>query len=314
MPLDPIMQAFLDQMAEQGGPKMRDLPAPDARMLFAGLMELAGPKDVPIGKVANLTCPGPGGDIPLRSYTPIAPTAEALPTLVYFHGGGWVIGNLDTHDGLCRMIANEAGVRVIAVDYRLSPEHKFPAPIEDAYAALQFIEAKAADLGVDANRLAVGGDSAGGAITAVVTQMARDTNGPHLAFQLLCFPVTQIGRETASLKNCAEGYFLERADLDWFYGCYLPKGADTKDAKISPLNANSLEGLPPAYMMVAEFDPLHDEGLLYAEKLRQAGVPCEVVEHKGLVHDFIYLQGVLPQAGVALKHAANALKAALQAG
>ena len=314
MPLDPIMQAFLDQMAEQPSPKMRDLSAPEARMLFAGLMELAGPKDVPIGKVANLTCPGPAGDVPLRSYTPVAPKAEALPTLVFFHGGGFVIGSLDTHDGLCRMIANEAGVRVIAVDYRLAPEHKFPAAIEDAYAALQFIEANAASLGVDANRLAVGGDSAGGNLAAVLTQMARDSGGPHLAFQLLCFPVTQIGQETASLKKHAEGYFLERADLDWFFSAYLPAGADVKDAKISPLGASSFDGLPPAYMMVAEYDPLHDEGLLYAEKLKKAGVPCEVVDHNGLVHDFIYLQGVLPQAGPALKHASNALRTALMAG
>jgi acetyl esterase len=212
------------------------------------------------------------------------------------------------------MIANEAGVRVIAVDYRLAPEHKFPAAIEDAYAALKFIEANATELGVDANRLAVGGDSAGGAITAVMTQMARDNGGPHLAFQLLCFPVTQVGQETASLKSRAEGFFLERADLDWFFGCYLPKGADRKDTKISPLDATSFDGLPPAYVMVAEFDPLHDEGLLYAEKLKKAGVRCEVVDHKGLVHDFIYLQGVLPQAGLALKHASNALKTALKAG
>ncbi|HUO92693.1 MAG TPA: alpha/beta hydrolase [Rhizomicrobium sp.] len=313
MPLDPIMKAFLDQMALQPAPKMHELPAPAARQMFAALMELAGPKDVPIGKVANLTCRGPAGDIPLRVYTPVAASSDVLPALLYFHGGGFVIGDLNTHDGLCRMIANEAGVRVIAVDYRLAPEHKYPAAIEDAFAALKYVEANAPQLGVDANRLAVGGDSAGGAITAVLTQKAKEEGGPSLAFQLLFFPVTQIGEETASLRNHAEGMFLERAGLEWFYRAYLPDGADRSDPRISPLRASSLEDLPPAYLVVAEFDPLHDEGLAYGEKLKKAGVACEIADYQGLVHDFIYLQGVLPQAATALKAAAAALKKALKA-
>jgi acetyl esterase len=314
MALDPIMKAFLDQMAAQGGPKMHELPPADARALFAALMELAGPRDVPIGKVANLGCPGPGGDIPLRSYTPVAASADALPTLVYFHGGGFVIGNLDTHDGLCRMIANEAGIRVISVDYRLAPEHKYPAAVEDAVTALRYVEANASDLGVDANRIAVGGDSAGGALAAVVAQIAKHEGGPAIAFQLLLFPVTQIGTETASYKSFAEGYFLERSTLDWFFANYLPAGTDTNQPRISPLAAQSLTGLPPAYLMTAECDPLHDEGIRYAEKLKAAGVKVEIADHAGLVHDFIYLQAVLPQAPQALKEASAALKSALTAG
>lgn len=314
MALDPIMKAFLDQMAAQPGPKMYELAAPDARALFAALMEMAGPKDVPIGKVANTTCPGPGGDIPLRIYTPVAAPADPLPTLLFYHGGGFVIGNLDTHDGLCRLVANEAGVRVISVDYRLAPEHKFPAAVDDALAALHFVEANASDLGVDANRLAVGGDSAGGALAAIAAQHARENGGPQLAFQLLLFPVTQIGGETNSLQEFAEGYFLERAGLDWFFRCYLPDGADTHDRRISPLAAPSLAGLPPAYLMTAECDPLRDEGLDYAHRLRHEGVSVAIVDHAGLVHDFIYLQSVLPQANQALKHASQALKAALTAG
>ena len=145
MPLDPIMKAFLDQMAAQDGPQMYELPPVQAREMFAALMQLAGPKDVPIGKVANLTCPGPGGEIPLRVYTPVAAGSEPLPALVFFHGGGFVIGNIETHDGLCRMFANEAGICVISVDYRLAPEHKFPAAIEDAYAAVAWIEANASE-------------------------------------------------------------------------------------------------------------------------------------------------------------------------
>ena len=314
MPLDPIVKAFIDQMAAQPAPKMYELPAPAARMMFGAIMEMTGPKDVPIGKTQNLTCPGPGGDIPLRIYTPVAPAAEALPALLFFHGGGFVIGNIDTHDGLCRMIANEAGVRVIAVDYRLAPEHKYPAAIEDGYAALKFVEANAPQLGVDANRLAVGGDSAGGNITAVLTQMAKEKGGPSIAFQLLFFPVTQIGEETSSLKNYAEGFVLERAGLEWFYNCYVPAGTHKSDPALSPLHAASLDGLPPAYLTVAEFDPLHDEGLEYGKKLKAAGVACEIVDYPGLVHDFIYFQSVLPQAAVALKAAAQALKKALNAG
>src|ERR1700678_3464451 len=196
MPLDPIMKAFIDQMALQPAPKMYELPAAAARLMFAAIMEMTGPKDVPIGKVANLVCPGPGGDIPLRIYTPVAAAAETLPALLFFHGGGFVIGNIDTHDGLCRIIANEAGRRVIAVDYRLAPEHKYPAAIEDAYAALTYVEANATQLGVDANRLAVGGDSAGGGLAAAVSQMAKEKGGPKIAFQMLLFPVAQIGSQT----------------------------------------------------------------------------------------------------------------------
>jgi acetyl esterase len=314
MPLDPIMKSLLDQLAAQPGPKMHELPAPEARAAFVAMMEALGPRDVPIGKVANLSCPGPGSDIPLRSYTPVAPASESLPTLIFFHGGGFVIGDLDTHDGLCRMIANEAGIRVIAVDYRLAPEHKYPAAVEDAFAALAFVEAKASELGVDANRLAVGGDSAGGALTAIVTQMAKEKGGPRIALQLLLFPVTQIGGDTASLRQFAEGHLLERAGLEWFYDNYLPAGADKSDPGVSPLAAASLSGLPPAYLMTAECDLLHDEGIAYADKLKQAGVACEVVDHPGLVHDFIYLQAVLPQAAPALKDAARALKTALKAG
>jgi len=314
MALDPVMKAFLDQMAAQPRPKLSELPPPDERAVFRALMEMVGPKDVPIGKVANLACPGPAGEIALRSYTPIAPSGEALPTLVFYHGGGFVVGDLDTHDGLCRMIANEAGVRVVAVDYRLAPEHPFPSAVDDAYAALTFVEKNAAELGIDANRLAVGGDSAGGALSAAMTQMARDTGGPAIAFQLLLFPVTQVNANTPSVAKYAEGYMLEREVLDWWYKCYLGPSGDASDPRVSPLSAQSFDDLPPAYLLTAECDLLHDEGLQYAAKLRAAGVPVEVKDYPGLVHDFIYLQGVLPQAAQALKEAAHALKSTLNSG
>lgn len=314
MPLDPLLKAFLDQMASQPGPKMSEIAPAQARELFVGLMSMVGPKDVPIGKAVNQTIPAPQGEIPIRIYTPVAAAAEALPTLIFFHGGGWVIGSVETHDGLCRMIANESACRVISVEYRLSPESKFPGPVDDAFAAVTWIEANASALGVDANRLAVGGDSAGGALAAVVAQMAKEKGKPKIAFQMLFFPVTQIGEDTVSMREFAEGYFLETATLKWFYDNYLPAGADKNDPHISPLSAKDFHGLPPAYIMLAGFDPLHDEGLAYADKLRAAGVPVTVSDHADMVHDFIYMQMVLPQAPTALAAAAAALKSALKAG
>ena len=313
MSLDPVMKAFLDQMAMQPGPKMWEMGAPEARQAFAALMQLAGPQNIPVGSVTDIAAEGPAGEIFIRNYAPVGAATGPLPTLVFYHGGGFVIGDLDTHDGLCRLFANEAGVRVIAVDYRLAPEHKFPAAVDDAYAALQWIAAHATELGVDATRLAVGGDSAGGGLSAVVTQLARRNAGPKIVFQLLLFPVTHIGGDTRSMRECAQGMFLEKATLDWFFGHYLKNPADAQDVRASPLLASDFEGLPPAYLMTADCDPLHDEGLAYADKLRSAGVPVMVADHPGLVHDFIYLHAVLPQAGEAIRAASSALKAALAA-
>lgn len=314
MPFDPLVKAFLDQLSAVPGPKTWQMTPDQARETFAGMMQVAGPRDVPIGKVVNLAAESEDGPIPLRSYTPVAASAEPLPTLIYFHGGGFVFGNLDTHDGLCRLIANESGCRVIAVDYRLAPEHKYPAAVDDAVRATEWIAENASQLGVDANRLAVGGDSAGGALAAIVCQQARKKGGPEIDFQLLMFPVTQIGTETNSLREFAEGYFLETATLNWFYNHYLPSGADDSDPRISPLSAESAKGLPRAYVTVAGFDPLHDEGVAYAEKLLDAGVSVTIVDYTDMVHDFTYMQSVLPQAPEALAAAARALKDALSEG
>jgi acetyl esterase len=310
MPLDPLVKGFLDQMALVPGPKMFELSAPQGREMFAGMMQMIGPQGVPIGKVENLKATGPHGDIQLRVYTPVAAGADALPVLIYFHGGGFVIGDLDTHDGLCRQFANEGGFRVIAVDYRLAPENKFPAALDDAFAAVQWIEAHAAELGVDANRIAVGGDSAGGALAAEVTQLAKAKGGPKIAFQLLMFPVTQIGKETSSLREFAVGYFLDKATLDWFFNHYIPEGTDKTDTRVSPLNAD-LKGSPPAYVMLGGYDPLHDEGLAYAKKLQDVGVKVEIADYDGMVHCFIYMQAVLPQAVGAVTAAAKAVRAGL---
>ena len=313
MPLDPLLKTLLDQMAAQPTPPIHEMEPEMARAAMGAMMDLVGPKDVPIGRIENMRIPGEAGEIALRLYTPVAAGSQSLPALVFFHGGGFVIGDLDTHDGICRILANEACVKVIAVHYRLAPEHKFPAAVNDAIAAVNWVEANAAALGVDANRLAVGGDSAGGNLAAVVAQAAKKNSAPHLAYQLLMFPVTQIGEETASLRNCAEGYFLERAGLEWFYSHYLPADADRSDPRISPLKAEDVGGLPPAYVMLAGFDPLHDEGRAYAEKLTAAGVPVTLANYPDMVHDFIFMHAVLPQAQQALGDAAASLKEALAA-
>ena len=309
MPLDPIVKAFLDQMALVPGPKMFELPAAQGRELFVAMMQMIGPKDVPIGSVKDLRA----GNVPMRMYTPLRAGKAPLAALVYFHGGGFVIGDLETHDGLCRQFANDGGFAVIAVDYRLAPEHKFPAAVEDAVAAIDWIEAHAGELGIDPGRVAVGGDSAGGALAAIVAQQAKLRGHPKIALQMLLFPVTQIGGETRSLREFATGYFLDRQSLDWFFGHYLPGSPDFGDLRISPLHAADLKGLPPAYVMLGGFDPLHDEGLAYARKLEDAGVAVEIADYAGLVHCFIYMQAVLPQAREAVTQAAKAVAKGLGA-
>lgn len=310
MPLDPLVQALLDQMAANPVPLWQLTPE-EARAAMHEMIDAIGGKGAPIGKVANLTMPGPGGELELRIFTPVAAGSEALPGLIYFHGGGFVMGDLDTHDTVCRILANEAGVRVIAVHYRRPPEDKFPAAVDDAIAAVNWIEANASSLGVDANRLAVGGDSAGGALAAVVAQQAKLKGGPKLSYQMLLFPVTDSAADTASHREFAEGYFLERNAIVWFSDHYLPAEADRNDIRLSPLRAADVSGLPPAYVMLAGYDPLHDEGLAYAEKLRDAGVPVTVADYPDMIHDFVMMMGALPQARPALNAAATALKAVL---
>lgn len=308
MPLDPLTKAFLDQLDAMPTPKLWEMSPAGARLAFSMMMGLASQKDVPVGKVESRTMPGPGGAIALRLYTPVAAGGEALPAIAYFHGGGFTIGDLDSHDAVCRLLAAQSGARVVAVDYRLAPEHKFPAAVDDAFAAVKWIEANAADLGVDANRIAVAGDSAGATLSAVVCQMAKAQGGPSIASQLLMFPMTQFGGRFASLREFAVGYFLDKQAMEWFYQNYVPKGSDFADPRLSPLLAEDVGALPPAYVMLGGCDPLHDEGLAYAEKLRNAGVPVTIADYPGMIHCFIYLQAIVPQAHAALADAAKALR------
>jgi acetyl esterase len=311
MPLDPLVKAFLDQAAAMPRPKPWDIPVTLLRKNFAGMMTMFGPKDVPVGKIRNFTIPGPAGDIRARMYAPVAAGGDALPVLIYFHGGGFVVGDLDTHDGICRLFANEGGFRVIAVDYRMAPENKWPAPMDDAETALRWIAENAPSLGVDAGRIAVGGDSAGGLISACLAQAMREKGGVAIAYQLLMFPSTDLAGHFASMEKFAVGYFMDKQTIEWNTQQLLPKGADPKSPRISPLRAEDFSRLPPAYVMLGGYDPLHDEGLAYAEKLKQAGVKVTIADYGDMVHCFIYLQTVLPQAHDAIAVAAKAVKDAL---
>jgi acetyl esterase len=308
MALDPLAKAYIDQLA--GAPKVWTLSPQEARCNSAVLMEKVCLKDEPVGRVENLLVPGPGGDLALRLYTPVAAGGEPLPALVYFHGGGFVNGDLDSHDGVCRVLAAQSGCRVVAVDYRRAPEHKFPAAVNDAYAAVCWAEAHATERGIDANRVAVIGDSAGGTLSAVVCQMANARGVPKIGFQVLMFPMTDALAATPSRREFASGHLLEQRALDWYYGHFLPEGADQTDPLISPLRAQDLSGLPPAYVMVAGCDPLHDEGVAYAQKLRAAGVATTVVDYPGQLHSFVNLLAVFPKAREALTDAAKAVRVA----
>jgi acetyl esterase len=313
MPLDPLVKAFLDQAGRIPRPKMWEMPLAATRQSFAGMMGLVGPKDVPVGRIENFTIPGPAGDIRARAYSPVAAGGDAQPALIYFHGGGFVVGNLETHDGLCRLLASEGGFRVIAVDYRLAPENKWPAPLEDGFAATRWIFENAASLGVDAGRIAIGGDSAGGHLTAAITQMAKEKGGLALACQLLMFPGTEFATNTPSMNKYAVGYFMEKQAIEWCYAQVLSPDADRSSPKVSPLLAKDFSGLPPAYVMLGGYDPLHDEGLAYAQKLKDAGVKVAIADYSDMVHCFVYFQTVLPQAHDAMAAAAKAVAALLAA-
>ena len=231
----------------------------------------------------------------IRIYTPVAAAAEPLAGLIYFHGGGWVFGNLDTHDGICRTLANEAACRVIAVDYRLAPEHAFPAAVDDSYAATTWIAQNASRLGIDPNRIAIGGDSAGGNLAAVVCQRAKSA-GPRLALQVLFCPVMDMSVDTPSRRALSAGYFLDQSMIDWSLKMYCPGGIDLGDPEISPLRAADFAGLPPAHIHTAEFDPLRDEGKAYADELARAGVAVRYMCHEGMIHHFYGMGGFIPYA------------------
>jgi acetyl esterase len=307
MPLHPQTRALLDQFAAAGGFDATQLPVPAVREMYAQ-MSLGRP--VPeVASVTEHSVPGPVGAIPLRVYAPSA--GRALPGIVYFHGGGFVIGSLDSHDGTCRALANASGCSVVSVDYRLAPEHRFPAAPEDCYAALRFVAERGAELGIDPRRLALAGDSAGGNLAAVTALLARERRGPDLRFQLLIYPVADHRFDTASYRDNAEGYFLTAAMMRWFWGHYLERPEQGDDPLASPLRAKDLAGLPPAQVITAEYDPLRDEGEAYAARLREAGVATELLRYPGQIHGFFSLYDALDDGRAAVERAGAALRAAL---
>jgi len=265
---------------------------------------------IQMARVEAVAIPGPAGPIKARLYAPEAAGGPA-PLLVYFHGGGWVVGNLDTHDDPCRFLASQAGARILAVDYRLAPEHPFPAAAEDALAAFEWAMAKPELLGADPGRIGVGGDSAGANLAAATCLMARDAEAALPAMQLLIYPVTETAGTAFSRRTFGEGFLLTRGDMGWFEGHYLPLGVDREDPRVALLNAADLSGLPPAYIATAGFDPLRDEGEAFALRLREAGVQVALRRHPGLVHTFLNLTAICPTAREAVLEAAGALRMGL---
>jgi acetyl esterase len=307
LPVHPQVQLLLDGLAQAGGPSLDQLTPADARELYRGFIALDQPEEVT--RVDDRLIPGDGNDVPVRVYTPHDAIGGNAPLLLWLHGGGWVIGDLDTADATARALANRSGAVTVSVDYRLAPEHPAPAALEDCLAALTWCVENGELLGVDASRVAVGGDSAGGNLAASLCQRVRDEFGPDIDFQLLVYPVTDCTLTSGSMDENAEGYFLTRASMQWFVGHYIGD-ADPKDPSVSPLHADNLAGLPPALVITAEYDPLRDEGEAYARALRDAGVPAEVRRYDGQIHGFVGMAAILDDGKAALDVAGAALRAA----
>lgn len=308
MPLDPQARLILDQIAAQGGMELHQLSVSDARIAFEKLrLPIAAE---PVAHVENRTIPGPAGAVPVRVYR-AADAATPAPALVYFHGGGWVIGDLESHDNFCRALANRTRAVVVSVDYRLAPEHRYPAAAEDCYAAMCFVAERGGEIGADGARIAVAGDSAGGNLAAAVALMARDRSGPPLRHQVLIYPVADHDFDTASYRDNAIGYLLSREGMQWFWSHYVPNAAQRNEAYAAPLRAEKLALLPPATVITAEYDPLRDEGEAYAVRLRDAGVATVATRYDGQIHGFVSLFEVFDQGRVATDQIAATLRAAL---
>ena len=308
--LETDMQLLLKLEQLAPSPELTTLTPGESRVDLRRIaLALEGPK-VPVAGIEQLELPGPGGSLGARLYRP-EDEQRPLPMLVYLHGGGWVRGDLDTHDNTCRFLARAAGVLVLSIDYRLAPEHPFPAAVEDSLAAFRFAHENAAELGADPDRIAVGGDSAGGNLTAVAAQLAAADGGPMPAFLLIIYPATDFSQKRRSVKLFREGFLLTENDMDWYTAHYLPDEQSALDPRASPLLAEDLSSLPPAYVITAGFDPLRDEGEAYAERLREAGVPVALRRHRGLIHGFANMTGLGDSGRAAMLEAAGALRVGL---
>lgn len=296
VPLDPAARTVVDRVESAGIQPWHRQAVPDARRVYHERLALLRPRPIHVANVANLTIPGPGGALPVRVYQP--QPSELRPTILYLHGGGWVLGSLESHDWLCRELAVTCDAVVMAVEYRLAPEHPHPAALEDAAAAAGWLSEHAAEIGGD-GRLLVAGDSAGGHLSAALAQVARDRRGPLLHGQVLIYPTLEPRFDTRSYEANAEGYLLTRDDMSWFWAHYLGDGPATGYA--APGQATHLAGLPPAFIITAGYDPLHDEGVAYARRLGSAGVPTQLLDVPDQIHGFVALPDAIPAGRTAVR-------------
>jgi acetyl esterase len=306
MALHPQCKEFLDQLAATGGKPLHEMTPVEARAMSLP-PELAGPEQ-PVHRVENRALPGPAGQLPVRVYTPTA--ASRLPGLIYFHGGGFVVGTLDSSDRPCRALAHLSGRVVVSVDYRLAPEHPFPAAVNDAVAATQYVLSHAGEFGIDADQVAIGGESSGANLAAVTALKLRQAGARKLTFQLLVYPLVDFADDSPSMREFAAGHFITSELLAYFEHHYLRTVGDRRHPDASPMNAD-LRGLPPAFIVTAECDPLRDQGEAYARKLAQAGVPVTSKRYDGMIHPFFSLAGVIDGGKAVIADAAAALKAAM---
>ncbi|MFC7394661.1 alpha/beta hydrolase [Scopulibacillus cellulosilyticus] len=304
MPLDPQVQMVLDHLSAMGGLSLTNLTPEEARKG----MVLGSPDEnaEPVKLVKDRNIPGPAGSIPIRIYYPMK-EQDTYPALVYYHGGGWVIGDIDSHDNICRSLTNLAECVTISVDYRLAPENKFPAAVDDAYAALKWVYDNHIELQIDPKKIAAGGDSAGGNLTAVVSYLAKERKTPDLIYQVLFYPATNFQADTESIRENSEGYFLTFEAMTWFKNHYLNNREEESHPLASPLLNENLSGLPPALVITAEYDPLRDEGEQYAEKLKSAGVEVSCTRYPGVIHGFISMADVIDKGKEALIETGAAL-------
>ncbi len=310
--LHPQARVFLERLAEMNRPAIETMPLSEARALFEETFTRLGGRPVDVGAVRDVEAPGPRGPIPIRIYTPEGPM-RIRPLFVYYHGGGYVCGSRDSYDAVCRLLTRESACVLASVDYRLAPEHPAPEPFEDCWAALEWIVAHAAELGADASRLAIGGDSAGGGLAASVAVKARDVGAPRMSHQMLVYPAVTSDDGSASFAEYGEGHFLTHDRIEFYERCHVPRAELRENPYVKAMSAQTLRGVAPATIILAECDPLHDMGVAYAERLRADGVPVDLKVYAGMIHAFFSFLDIFDDGRAAVTYAGRAVRKALDA-